>query len=575
MKQFNFKIDPLTNEEYIEVYSKGPQLMYHPLLNKGAAFTNQERIELGLDGLIRDKVLTIEDQVERTYDMFKRKPDDLEKYIFLQGVLNRNETMFYNLIFKYLKEMLPIIYTPTVGQACQQMSHILRRFRGIYITEDNIDQIDNIFSQVELPDVFLIVVTDGERILGLGDLGSDGMGIPVGKINLYVAAGGLHPAGCLPITLDVGTNNEKLLNDPSYLGVRKHRLDCDEYEEFIEKFVMGVKRHFPNALLQWEDFSKKRAFMLMERYQHRILSFDDDIQGTGAVILAALFSAFRIKKTKFADEKFVVVGLGQAGSGACYNIANALKKEGLSDDEIKQHLFAVDVQGLVTDDYENLELQMKPFMQKRADLANWKVQNPHNITLKEVVENTKATVLIGATAQPNIFNKEILNIIAQNTERPVVLALSNPTSKSECTPQAVYESTKGKGLMATGSPFEPIRGEYGEMLIAQCNNMYIFPGIGLGALVSKTPIITNKMMLAASQRLSELISEDELQKGLLLPNMEDIREISAQIAIAVVKEARDSKLGRILSDADIEKTIYKAQWDGKYRPYRYSKEPNN
>lgn len=569
MKLFNFKIDPLTNEEYVEVYSKGPQLMNHSLLNKGAAFTQQERIELGLDGLIRDKVLVIDEQVERTYDMFKNKQGDLEKYIFLQGVLNRNETMFYNVMFKYLKETLPIVYTPTVGKACQLMSHILRKFRGIYITEDNIDRIDNIFSHVELPEVFLIVVTDGERILGLGDLGSDGMGIPVGKINLYVAAGGLHPAGCLPITLDIGTNNQSLIDDSLYLGVKKKRLDGKEYDEFIEKFVMAVKRHFPNALLQWEDFSKQKAFMLLDRYQDRILSFNDDIQGTGAVILAAMYSALKIKKTKFADERFVVVGLGQAGSGACFNITNAMREEGMTEDEIRQNLFAIDMQGLVTEDYENLEPQMKQFAQKREDIANWDVKDSHNITLKEVVKNSKATILIGATAQPNLFDNEILEMVASHTERPVILALSNPTSQSECTPQAVYDATKGKGLFASGSPYEPINGEYGEMLTAQCNNMYIFPGIGLGALVSKTPRITYKMMLAASKRLSALMYDEELEKGLLLPAMEDIRDISAHIAVAVAKESRDSKLGRIMDDEQIEKTIRKAQWDGKYRQYRY------
>jgi malate dehydrogenase (oxaloacetate-decarboxylating) len=373
----------------------------------------------------------------------------------------------------------------------------------------------------------------------------------------------------LPITLDIGTNNQSLIDDSLYLGVKKKRLDGKEYDEFIEKFVIAVKRHFPNALLQWEDFSKQKAFMLLDRYQDRILSFNDDIQGTGAVILAAMYSALKIKKTKFADERFVVVGLGQAGSGACFNITNAMREEGMTEDEIRQNLFAIDMQGLVTEDYENLEPQMKQFAQKREDIANWDVKDSHNITLKEVVKNSKATILIGATAQPNLFDNEILEMVASHTERPVILALSNPTSQSECTPQAVYDATKGKGLFASGSPYEPINGEYGEMLTAQCNNMYIFPGIGLGALVSKTPRITYKMMLAASKRLSALMYDEELEKGLLLPAMEDIRDISAHIAVAVAKEARDSKLGRIMDDEQIEKTIRKAQWDGKYRQYRY------
>jgi len=570
MKLFNYKIDPLTNEDYIEVQIKGPHLMNNSLLNKGAAFTPPERIELGLDGLIRDRVLVIDEQVSRTYDMYSRKQDDLEKYIFLQGVLNRNETLFYNLLKKYLKEMLPIVYTPTVGVACMNMSHILRKFRGVYITEGNIDRIDLILQNVETPEVFLIVVTDGERILGLGDLGSDGMGIPVGKINLYVAAGGLNPAGCLPITLDVGTNSERLMNDPLYLGVHKKRLQGEEYELFIEKFVLGIKRNFPNALLQWEDFGKQNAFMLLERYQKRILSFNDDIQGTGAVVLSALYSAMKIKDEKFSDQKFVIVGVGQAGSGVCFNIANALREEGLDEIEIRRRIFAIDINGLLVGDMADLEPQMHLFSQQRSDIENWIVDNPNYINLKEVIVNSGATVLVGATAQSKLFNEEIIALVSQNTERPVFFALSNPTSKSECTPDDVYYTTKGKGLIATGSPFDPIEGEYGTMLCAQSNNMYIFPGVGLGALVSQAPYITYKMFLVASKKLSSLLTEEELSLGKLLPDMENIREISAQIAIAVAKESRDSGLGKIGTDEEIEIAIRRAQWDGKYRKYRYN-----
>jgi len=571
MKLFNFKIDPLTNEEYIEVYIKGPHLMNHSLLNKGAAFSPSERIELGLDGLIRDKVLTIDEQVERAYEMMTRKQDDLEKYIFLQGVLNRNETLFYNLLKRNLTELLPIVYTPTVGLACMLMSHILRKFRGIYITEANIDRIDLILQNIETPDIFLIVVTDGERILGLGDLGSDGMGIPVGKVNLYVTAAGLHPAGCLPITLDVGTNSERLLNDPLYLGVRKPRLCGQDYEIFMEKFILGIKRNFPNALLQWEDFGKKNAFMLLERYQKRILSFNDDIQGTGAVVLSALYSAMKIKKSNFRDEVFVVVGMGQAGAGVCYNITYALKEEGLNDEEIKQRLFAIDINGLILDDMDNLEIQMTPFAQKRERIITWNLDNPNKISLKDVIKNAKSTVLIGATAQPKVFDSEIIQLVNKNTDRPIFFALSNPTSQSECTPKDVYYNTNGKGLIATGSPFEPIDGEYGKMYISQANNMYIFPGIGLGGLITRTPYITHKMFLAASKELSALLSNEELYCGKLLPDLENIREISAKIAIAVAKEARNSGLGIISTDEELEFNVRKAQWDGKYRKYRYAK----
>jgi len=572
MKTHTHKIDPLTKEEFIEVNIKGRRLMNNPLLNKGLAFTFEERMNLGLDGNLRERELSIEEQVDRTYAMFQQKSTDLEKYIFLQAVLNRNETIFYNLFRKYIKEMLPIVYTPTVGQACLSMSHILRSFRGIYISPYNIQHIDSIFSNLEVPEVHLIVVTDGERILGLGDLGSDGMGIPVGKINIYVAAGGLNPATCLPVMLDVGTNNERLLKDPAYLGVKKPRLSGKEYYDFIEKFVLGVKRNFPNALLQWEDFAKSKAFTLMERYRKRILSFDDDIQGTGATALSALYSAMKIKGTKFSDNRFVVVGMGQAGSGICLNIYNALQNEGLNDDEISHRIFAVDINGLLVDDMTNLEPQMLKYTQKREFIKDWDVANTDNITLKETIKNSKATVIIGVTAKAGLFDEEILTMLAENTERPVIFALSNPTAKSECTPKDVYKFTKGKGLMATGSPFDPIEGEYGKMFIAQSNNMYIFPGVGLGALISRSPYITQKMFLAASKALSELITEEELSVGKLLPDLENVLEISAHIAFAVAIEARESGLGKRVSDDRLREQIKKAQWDGRYYPYKSGEE---
>lgn len=572
MKTHSNKIDPLTKEEYIEVNIKGHRLMNNPLLNKGLAFSFEERINLGLEGYLRDRELNIDEQVERTYAMYQQKTSDLERYIFLQGVLNRNETIFYNLLRKYLKEMLPIVYTPTVGQACQSMSHILRKFRGIYISPYNIQNIDTILQNLELPEVHLIVVTDGERILGLGDLGSDGMGIPVGKINLYVAAGGLNPATCLPVMLDVGTNNEKLLKDPGYLGVKKPRLSGKEYFEFIEKFVLGIKRNFPNSLLQWEDFAKDKAFTLLERYRKRILSFDDDIQGTGATALSALYSAMKIKKTKFSDNNYVIVGMGQAGSGICLNIYNALESEGLSKDEIRQRIFAVDINGLLVDDMQGLEIQMLKFTKKREDIKDWNVVNPEKITLKETIKNSKATVLIGVTAKTGLFDDEILEMMSGHTDRPVIFALSNPTANSECIPEDVYKHTKGKGLMATGSPFAPVEGENGTMFISQSNNMYIFPGVGLGALISRTPYITQEMFLAASKALSDLVTEEELNVGKLLPDLDNVLEISSHIALAVAIEARESGLGKRVSDDRLKEQVRKAQWDGRYYPYRAGKE---
>ena len=568
MKTYSLKIDPLTDEEYIEVALRGQQLLTDPFLNKGSSFTEEERLSLGLSGLLRSSVSTIETQRARSYEMYGRKHDDIEKYIFLQSLLNRNETLFYSLLNHHLIEMLPIVYTPVVGQACLMLSRITREYRGIYINPENIGNIDEIFREVSLPEVSLIVVTDGERILGLGDLGSDGMGIPVGKINLYVAAGGLHPACCLPICLDVGTNNERLLNDPMYLGYCQRRLEGKEYDEFIERFVLGVKRNFPNALLQWEDFAKHKAFKLLDRYRDRILSFNDDIQGTGAVSLAALLTAMTIKKQRFSDQKFVVVGMGQAGSGIARNIWTMLAEEGATDEEAQSRIFAIDAPGLLMEDTPGLEQYQKKFAQKRSTVAGWKLQNPGVIRLADVVSNSKATVLIGVTAQNGLFNEEILTQMAKNTEQPIIFALSNPTSKSECTPEDVAKWTKGKGLVATGSPFAPFKAEGKEFVTSQCNNMFIYPGMGLGALVSRAAKVTSKMFLSASKALSALVTAEQRSRNMLLPDLKDIREVSFYIAKAVAIEARDSGIGRLLSDEEYERVIRKAQWEPHYYHYR-------
>jgi malate dehydrogenase (oxaloacetate-decarboxylating) len=568
VKNFSIKIDALTGEEYYEVYIRGQQLLRDPLLNKASAFTIEERMSLELDGLLRQGVGDLATQVERSLQNYERKPDDLERYIFLMGLLDRSEPLFYKLLCENLEEMVPIVYTPTVGQACLQLSQITRRYRGLYISPENISRIDQIFQSVHLPQVYLIVVTDGERILGLGDLGSDGMGIPIGKVALYVAAGGLHPACCLPISLDVGTNNERLLNDPLYLGYKHARLEGKPYEDFIEKFVLGVRRNFPNALLQWEDFAKHKAFKNLERYRERILSFNDDIQGTGATALAALLTAMRIKKSSLKKERFVIVGMGQAGTGIASCIRAMLKEEGLPDAEARSRIFAVDYQGLLIEDDPELERPQWPFSQPREDVAGWQLENAPKISLQDVVTNARPTVLVGVTAQRGLFSEQILAQVAKNTERPVILALSNPTSKTECTPEEVAKATGGRGLIATGSPFPPVEWEGRSIAVSQSNNMYIFPGMGLGALVAKAPKVTKEMFLAASKALSAMVTPEQEAQGVLLPPMKNIREVSFTVAMAVAKEARDSGLGRLLDDKELEKVIRKAQWEPCFNPYR-------
>lgn len=551
MKTFSIKTDPLTNEEYLDIYLRGRQVLTDPFLNKGTAYTEDERLSLGLSGLVRSAISDIETQRVRNYEMYSRKQDELEKYIFLQSLLNRNEILFYDLLCHHLAEMLPIVYTPTVGKACAMFSHITREYRGVYISPDNVAHIDQIFSDVALPEVRLIVVTDGERILGLGDLGSDGMGIPVGKINLYVAAGGLHPACCLPVCLDVGTNNEKLLADPLYTGYRHHRLDGAAYEQLVERFVLGVKRNFPRALLQWEDFSKQKAFLLLERYSDRILSFDDDIQGTGAVALAALLTAMHIKGQRLRDQRFAITGMGQAGTGIATNIRTMLLQEGLSEEEARARIFAVDADGLLFDDAPGLTKYQEPFAQRRGVIEG--------STLAEVVRNAKPTVLIGVTAKAGLFNRDLLEQMAHNDDRPVIFALSNPTSKSECTPEDVAIATNRRGLVATGSPFPGV---------SQCNNMFVFPGVGLGALVSDAAKITPAMFIRASKALSAMVRAKQRAKNLLLPDVSDVREASFHVARAVAFEARDSGLGRRLDDEEYERVIRNAQWQPHYYPFR-------
>ncbi len=568
MKTFDVKIDPLTSEEYLEVYLRGKQILSDPFLNKGSSFTEEERLSLGLEGLLRSAISDIETQRQRNYEMYSRKQDDIEKYIFLQALLNRNETLFYSLLCDNLIEMLPIVYTPTVGQACLMLSHITREYRGIYISPENIGNIDTILQEVSLPDVSLVVVTDGERILGLGDLGSDGMGIPVGKINLYVAAGGLHPACCLPVCLDVGTNTQRLLDDPLYLGYRHKRLTGQEYDDFIERFVLGVKRNFPNALLQWEDFAKHSAFRLLQRYRDRILSFNDDIQGTGAVALAALISAMKIKQQKFADQRFVIVGMGQAGTGIAMNIRTMLLEEGLGEDEVQRRIFAIDVPGLLLSDKPGLDEAQKRFAQERSAISGWELRQPGAPTLLDVVKNSRATVLIGVTAKNGLFDAAVLRQMAQNDERPVIFALSNPTSKSECTPQDVAAATLGKGIVATGSPFAPFEFNGKTLVTSQCNNMFIFPGIGLGALVSRSTRITSSMFLKASKAVSALVTDEQRRHNKLLPDLSDIRNVSVAVAKAVAVEAREAGLGRLISDEELERLIRKAQWVPHYYPYR-------
>ena len=568
MRKFSVQLDPLTGEKYIEVPIKGHLLVNNPIYNKGSAFTEQEREQLDLHGIFPQHISTMEQQVRRVYENYSKKTTPVEKYIYLLSLLDRNETLFYRLVLDNAEEMLPIVYTPTVGEAAKTFSHLFRRPRGLYISANNISFIDRILSNAPFSNIKLIVVTDGERILGLGDQGVGGMAIPVGKTSLYVVGAGLHPALCLPILLDVGTNNEELLSDPLYLGLKHKRLIGDEYDNVVEEFVKGVKRCFPHALLQWEDFGKHNALRTLNRYRERTCSFNDDMQGTGAVTLAVIHSAVYGKNEKLKDQQYVIFGFGQAGYGIASTLIQGMIEEGLSISEAKERIYPIDKDGLILEGM-NLNEYQKSFMRKQNVVSGWKLRQEGRVTLFDTVINARASVIIGVSGVKDAFDEDVLSQMAKNTATPIILALSNPTIKSECTPEQVVKATNGRCMIATGSPFPPVKINNVEKKVSQCNNMYIFPGVGLGAIVSMTSQITDKMFIAAAKALVSLVSSQDASQGLLLPDIKDIRKVSENVAIAVAQEARDSGLGVRLSDEKLSELIKNAMWQPRYLPYRY------
>ncbi len=571
MLNYSKRIDPFTGEEYVEVPFKGSLLAENPMYNKGTAFSLNERFSLDMCGLFPAEVSNLDVQKARTYENFSVKPNELEKYIYMLSLQNRNETLHYALILEHLAEMLPIVYTPTVGKACQQFSHLYRHSRGLYVSARDIAHVDAILANAPFSNISLIVVTDGERILGLGDLGAGGMGIPIGKISLYVSAAGLHPAYCLPVMLDVGTNTESLLDDPLYIGLRQKRLTGDAYDEVVEQFICAVRRRFPTALLQWEDIGKNNAFRLLDKYRERIPSFNDDIQGTGSVAFSVFLSAMKIKREKLRDQRFVFFGQGQAGTGMARQVLSGLRAEGLSEKEARDRVFGVDIDGLLVEGMQIRDEQQQ-VRKERSMVADWELENSDKISLFDTVKNAEATVLVGVTGQSGAFNEKILAQMAKNTPLPIIMPLSNPTAKAECTAEEAFKATGGNCLIATGSPFPPVKMDGKEYIISQCNNLYIFPGVGLGALVSGTPKVTDEMFIAASKALSEMVTPEQHAARQLLPPIDNIRKVSEEIALAVAIEARDNGLGIIKNDDELRIMIQKAMWQPKYLPYRYVKE---
>lgn len=537
---------------------RGVDILHDPVLNKGTAFTDAERDTLGLRGLLPPRVFTQEQQMGRVLENVRRKTSDIEKYIYLGSLQDRNENLFYRVVMSNLDEMMPLIYTPTVGQGCQEFGHIFRRPRGLYVTARDRGHIRDVLRNWPFPDVRMIVVTDGERILGLGDLGAGGMGIPIGKLALYTACAGVHPTQCLPVMLDVGTNNASLLQDPLYIGVPERRLRGAAYDELVDEFVEAVQEIFPHACLQLEDFGNTNAFRLLRRYQQTACTFDDDIQGTAGVALAGLYSALRLTHNRLADHKFLFLGAGEAGVGIGDLIVTALKAEGVSEAEAKQKCWFVDSKGLV--------------VQSRTDLAEHKLPYAHDhapvADFLEAVETLKPTAIIGVAGMGRLFTRPVVEAMGRLNENPIIFALSNPTSKSECTAEEAYTWTDGRAIFASGSPFKPVVYNGKTYVPGQGNNSYIFPGVGLGVIASQAKRVPDEMFFASAKTLASLVTETDLAMGRIYPGLDRIREVSAAIAVAVAEVAYELGLTDMPRPADLAAHVQAQMYVPTYPEYK-------
>ncbi|HWR16315.1 MAG TPA: NAD-dependent malic enzyme [Terriglobales bacterium] len=563
------KIDPATGQKYLSVDTKGKALLLNPVTNKGTAFATRERDELDLNGLIPPHVATMRQQLDRTYENFLNKSTNLEKFIYLSGLQDRNETLFYRLLLEHIDEMMPIVYTPVVGEACQKYSHIYRRARGLYISIDQKDHIENILRNSEISNPSVIVVTDGERILGLGDQGAGGMGIPIGKLCLYTLCAGVSPNSTLPITLDVGTDNEERLKDPLYLGLKHKRIRGEEYQAFVDAFVAAVQKVFPNTLLQWEDFLKGNAIHQLKRFRNKLCSFNDDIQGTAGVIVAGLFSALRITGGRMRDQRVVFAGAGASAQGISDLIVSAMVQEGLAESEARKQVWTVDSHGLVTKARTNLEDFKATYARDVEEVAKYRCADRTKITLVETICNVKPTVLLGTSGTPGTFSKDVIQMMASINERPIIFPLSNPTSKAECTAEDAIQWSDGRAIVASGSPFAPVTYNGKRYRIGQGNNSFIFPGVGLGISAARITRVTDSMFLEAARALAEKVTEEDLAETAVYPQLSRIRECSLAVACATVRQA--VKEG--YADEDIleglEDNLRQAMWEPKYLPIRY------
>ena len=550
----------------LPVRIRGYELIRNPLLNKSSAFTADERLALGLQGILPTQVNSIEEQARRVYPRVRRIQDPLEKYMALAALQDRNEHLFFRVLSDHLEEFMPIVYTPTVGQASSNFSQVFMRGRGLWITPDMRGSIKEVMqTALSQRHVSLMVVTDNEAILGIGDQGAGGMAISVGKLALYTACAGIHPGSVLPISIDVGTDNQKLLDDELYLGWKQPRLRGKEYDELLEEFVTTVIECYPGALVQWEDFRKDNALDILNRYRETLPSFNDDIQGTGAVALAGIYSACRIKNEQLGEQRVVISGAGAAGLGIYRQIRAGMELEGLSPAEVNKRLAVFDSRGLIVEDREIPDSYKHEMAWSSEQAAEFGLADPADRNLLNVIISYQPTVLLGASGQAGAFNEEIVRAMADYVERPVVLPFSNPTAISEAVPEDVMNWSEGRALIATGSPFPAVEYNGTVTEIGQGNNVFIFPGIGLGALLSETPVISDAMISVAANALAEAVTEEELQRGLLYPSVKRLREVSAQVAVAVMKQAAEE--GRCAGGDNYEQRVEKAMWLPRYPQY--------
>ncbi len=551
----------------------GRELLDNPLLNKGTAFSQEERDAFGLNGFLPPHVGNLDEQVDRRLQALRALPTDLDRYVFMRELQDVSETLYYALLTRNIEELLPVIYTPTVGLGCQRFSHFYRRPRGLFLSLPHQDKLDQIFANPRFDDVECIVVTDGERILGLGDQGAGGMGIPIGKLAIYSAAGGIDPATTLPILLDVGTNNPALLADPLYIGWGHERVRGQAYDDFIEAFIQAVKRRWPKALLQWEDFHKNNANRLLERYRDSLCTFNDDIQGTASVATGTLLAAVQVTGVPLTEQRIVILGGGSAGIGIAELILRAMTEQGLPEDQARQRFYIVGRHGLVTDQTPNLDTFQQGFVQKQQDLGGWQLDAPGRIGLLDVMRNARPTVLVGVSGQPGIFTEDVIREMASHVERPIIFPLSNPTSCVEAQPSELVRWTEGRAIIGTGSPFQPFEYQGRVHYFAQTNNSYIFPGVGLAVLAVHARRVTDGMFLAAAKALAELSPARNAEGASLLPPLATMREVSSHIAVAVARQARAEGLTEDLSDERIEALISDKMWEPRYFAYEYTGAP--